>query len=60
MCYPNIAIVLLFILRFFLKLNLLLQEAEEESDDSSEEDIELEFDEKAKISKLKVLNIFLY
>jgi len=30
-----------------------LKEAEEESDDSSEEDIELEFDEKAKISKLK-------
>lgn len=30
-----------------------LKEAEEESEDSSEEDIELEFDEKAKISKLK-------
>ena len=31
-----------------------LKEAEEESEDSSEEDIELEFDERAKISKLKV------
>merc|ERR1719374_80192 len=30
-----------------------LKEAEEESDESSEEDIELEFDERAKISKLK-------
>jgi len=30
-----------------------LKEAEEESDESSEEDIELEFDERAKISKIK-------
>jgi translation initiation factor 5 len=31
-----------------------LKEAEEESEESSEEDIELEFDERAKISKIKV------
>ena len=39
-------------------LNILIQEADEESEDSSEDDIDLEFDERAKISKLKVLIIF--
>lgn len=37
--------------------NILLKEADEESEDSSEDDIDLEFDERAKISKLKVVLI---